>query len=462
MRAGRLGRGRALTVRILASVHQFPPDDQTGTEILCLRTMAALRERGHKVLVVTADRRKTIGDPPRRETVDGVETVFVPSRRPGRLSFVERLRDEYDRPDVAQAALAQASAFRPDVVHVHHLQRLGLGTAAGLARLAPVIVTATDFHLACAFATAVLPDGEVCAGPDSDAANCLAHHRLGEARGHRPELWGPHAAALLLWRQGRVALSRLRPDQAAAAAAAGRLTATSEALGAASLVLAGSERIRAMLAVFGTRAPIEVLPHAAPPVLVPAGAFDPARLRFGFLGTLSGHKGAHILVEALRMLPRDLPIEVTFRGPAPNRRYAASLAEGLRGDARGGVLEPVPYARFGEALRDVDVAVLPSLWPENNPLILLSALEAGRYALVSDVPGLAGAVDEPRGGRAFPPGDAAALASLMRDLVEDPSPVLRARETPVRASDFSAYVDVIEARYGAVLAALRPGGAHPP
>ena len=59
-------------MRIAALVHQFPPDFQTGTEILCLRTMQALAGKGHEVRVLAADPLQPAGRAVREDRVEGV------------------------------------------------------------------------------------------------------------------------------------------------------------------------------------------------------------------------------------------------------------------------------------------------------------------------------------------------------------------------------------------------------
>ena len=104
---------------------------------------------------------------------------------------------------------------------------------------------------------------------------------------------------------------------------------------------------------------------------------------------------------------------------------------------------PAANAAFGALLSEADIVVLPSLWDENRPLTLLNALEAGRYAVASDVPGLAAEITPGRTGALFPPGDADALAAILTWLARAPEPVRTARAHP-RPSAFGAYVDAVE------------------
>jgi glycosyltransferase involved in cell wall biosynthesis len=206
---------------------------------------------------------------------------------------------------------------------------------------------------------------------------------------------------------------------------------------------------------------IIVLPHQAPPVAVPTG---PVRtpLRIGFLGMLQNHKGAHVLVDAIRRIPADLECEVVIRGDlAADPAYVSQLRRGAQGERRIRIVDQVPYRQFGVALGEIDVLVIPSIWAENAPLVLLSALQAGRYVVASDVPGLTHAIDCPGRGRLFPAGDAAALAQTLTDLLRDSAPVRAARTHPPSSGRFPGYVDALESVYRDAVVTDRTAGSQP-
>jgi glycosyltransferase involved in cell wall biosynthesis len=109
-----------------------------------------------------------------------------------------------------------------------------------------------------------------------------------------------------------------------------------------------------------------------------------------------------------------------------------------------GAFEPDSFARV---LEDLDLVVLPSLWQENSPLVLLSAQATRRPVVVSDMRGLTELVEHGVNGEVFPAGDADALASILRRLATDRSHLLalasRARPPPSMAQA----VDAMEAEY---------------
>lgn len=70
-------------------------------------------------------------------------------------------------------------------------------------------------------------------------------------------------------------------------------------------------------------------------------------------------------------------------------------------------------------MADVDWVVVPSLWWENAPLVILEAQAAGRPVIASGIGGMAEMVKDGETGLLVPPGDAAALAEALRTAAGD-------------------------------------------
>jgi colanic acid/amylovoran biosynthesis glycosyltransferase len=142
-----------------------------------------------------------------------------------------------------------------------------------------------------------------------------------------------------------------------------------------------------------------------------------------FVGRLVEKKGAGVLLDAVeRMTGRP---DVVVVGDGPLRSSLARRAPdgvvlvGSR-DKDGLAAE---YARAA-------VAVYPSVPAENGdrdglPVALLEAMAAGCAVVCSSVPGIVDVVEDGVDGLLVPPGDAAALATAIQRLLDDP--VLRGR-----------------------------------
>ncbi|KZD07802.1 glycosyltransferase [Oceanibaculum pacificum] len=139
---------------------------------------------------------------------------------------------------------------------------------------------------------------------------------------------------------------------------------------------------------------------------------------FGFFGNVMPHKGVHLLLEAALLLKETG--ETGFRIAVYGGDRHAPEAYRTRLDGLAKQLGPL-CTRFGayrpeelyRLLADVDDVVVPSVWWENDPLIVRQAAAAGRPVLYADLGGLAEAGAQ-SGGLPFAARNPAALADLMR------------------------------------------------
>ena len=123
-------------------------------------------------------------------------------------------------------------------------------------------------------------------------------------------------------------------------------------------------------------------------------------------------------------------------------------------------------------LRSVDVYVAPNTGGESFGMILTEAMAAGAAIAASDLDAFRRVLDGGRAGALFPTGDAAALTSLLGELLDDPprrAELSACARTVVAAFDWptvagrvlEVYATAIEATDGRVLdaewAEPRPG-----
>lgn len=179
-------------------------------------------------------------------------------------------------------------------------------------------------------------------------------------------------------------------------------------------------------------------------------SLDPAHVRLGYVGQLASHKGVHILLEALRRSgARNVGLTI-WGDETQDPSYSArlrSMTEGLDVRFAGTVEREALAALFA----GIDALVIPSVWYENSPLILLQALATHTPVLVSDVQGLTEFIDPGRSGIAFPRGDAGALAQIIAALSAAPerlAEMSRQTEFSRTPADMADDVLALYARHG--------------
>ncbi|MEM7518388.1 MAG: glycosyltransferase, partial [Planctomycetota bacterium] len=139
-------------MRILLVSHRFPPDHRAGTELYGARLAAGLRERGHEVRVICAEKEISAVDRSvRQREHDGVQVTEIVNN----LQY-ESFRETWDSPEIAarfDEVLAGflSEGWRPDVCHFQHFMYLGVGCIEACAkRSLPVLLTLHDYWLQCA------------------------------------------------------------------------------------------------------------------------------------------------------------------------------------------------------------------------------------------------------------------------------------------------------------------------
>jgi glycosyltransferase involved in cell wall biosynthesis len=163
-------------------------------------------------------------------------------------------------------------------------------------------------------------------------------------------------------------------------------------------------------------------------------------------GRLVEKKGIHVLLEAVRHLRSDSwSLDVVGDGPWRDRLEVS--AEGLPVRLVG----QLGRRDLARAMCEAEVFVVPSVPAASGdqdgvPIVLLEAMAAGRAVVASRLAGIDEAVEDGRSGVLVPPGDAAALARAVDDLLADPA--RRAALGRAASSRVENYdVDAVGARF---------------
>ena len=430
-------------MKVAFVVHQYPPRFNTGTEIYAHRMALVMRRKGHDVRVFThepnakADVALRLYDEP----VDDVPVT--------RLVFFEGLAPNHALHDYYDVFVGKLfgewlDRTRPDVVHVFHLMGLGLSlveecTARGI----PVFVQLMDFWFLCPTVQLLRRDGTLCEGPDTPVCvECLA-----------PDNFGYQALRMFSKRDGFVEAARPDPDLTDVnhsdvglrrAALHGRPEFIRRILERATMLVAPSRFLKGLFLKHGyADAHMRHIPYGVdrPPGAVrPVPVGGQGSVSFGFFGSVNPQKGLEILVSAFRQYKAEA-FRLVVRG---NMQHFPKYAKRVRGfaelDPRITFLGPYGPGELAAALSSIDVLVVPSVWYENTPFVVLEAFRAGRPVIASDLGGLSEIVHDGVNGRTFRAGDPGALMNVLHDFEEHPEQLARlaAAIGPVRTLEHNA------------------------
>ncbi len=393
-------------MKILQVIHGYPMRYNAGSEVYTQTLAQALADR-HEVQVFTREEDPFAPDYASRGDVDPDDPRI-------RLHLVNmpRTRDRYRHVGVDERFAQVLEVFRPDIVHVGHLNHLSTSLLAKAAsRQIPIVYTLHDYWVMCPRGQFMQMDptdpNELWAACDGQedrkcAERCYTRYFSG-ASAEREEDVGYWTR----WVTRRMAHVREMAELVDLFIAPARY------------LLDRYQR------EFGLPArKLAYLDYG----------FDLARLRgrervdgdpftFGYIGTHIAAKGIHDLLRAFGTVTGDARLRIWGRPRGQETDALRAIASGLPADASARV-EWLPEYRNQDIVRDVfdkvDAIVVPSVWVENSPLVIHEALQTRVPVITADVGGMAEYVGHEQNGLLFHHRDRTSLAAQLQRLADDP------------------------------------------
>ncbi|WP_374600971.1 glycosyltransferase [Niveibacterium sp.] len=440
-------------MKVLLTVHQFFPEYFSGTEVLTYSVARELIRRGHQVAVYTGyPARELLPDDDRFDEyeIDGIKVyrfhhAYALAEGQSAISEVE-----YNNHLSARYFSGLVDRLQPDCVHFFHLSRLGAGLidvvhGKGVA----AYYTPTDFWSVCPTSQLLLGDGSVCAGPVRHGGNCVKH-----------------VAALTGWRSYAGVVKRL-PDIAIDAVAAAAKSKKVPDFPFRSEIAALSRRVDFNVSRLNTLRAIISPTELMTRVLqgngvsrekivqsaygIDISGFDGAdrsphrggSLTVGYIGTLAPHKGCHVLIDAVKGLGNCGVTVKIYGNPHDFPDYYSKLRGSVAGVESIEFCGTFSNGDIAEVLGGLDVLVVPSVWYENTPLVVYSALAAKCPVVASNFPGMSEVVLHESNGLLFEPSDANELRQCLARLAGEDGLVDRLSRNCRPPKSIATYVDEV-------------------
>jgi glycosyltransferase involved in cell wall biosynthesis len=377
------GVGSLMRKRVMLVNDFYAPHMVGGAETVVRELAMGLQAHGHDVAVVTA----RIAGLPSSEIIGGIPVFrigrFPGSRRtiwlasgtaPGRLS--ESTRSDFR---------AVTATFRPDVTHFHNVWLLG-PACVHLASNRKGI-TIHDYWPVCVRRTLVRASRTPCPGPEPVAC------RLCRLR------------APATWRS--FDLLGIESERAS----------HTEALASCDFVTAPSQYTAARIGVSNRYFPSVVYNG----IDDKAGAVKDSEWSGYalFAGRPVAEKGYHLALRAFarpELQSHQLLVAANAALASPS-----SIGPNIK------VLGQQPPVRMPALIAGAACVVVPSIWPENCPMIILEALRAGVPVVASRSGGIPELVEDGVSGILVPPGDVEALSSAISRCFSDAQLLASAR-----------------------------------
>ena len=133
-----------------------------------------------------------------------------------------------------------------------------------------------------------------------------------------------------------------------------------------------------------------------------------APFTIGYIGQLIEHKGVDVLLRALGVLGDDTRLVVVGDGVQAGR--LERLCRDLGIERRVRFAGRVDNRDIAKIHADIDVVAVPSVWPENSPVVITEAMASAIPVVASDIGGISELVVDGETGWLVPPRDARVLA----------------------------------------------------
>jgi len=366
-------------------------------------------------------------------------------------------------------------ASKPDVVHFHHL---GGGLSTSLPRLVrrrgiPMLLTLHDFWYMCPRSHLLTSDGQLCPGPEGGlrCTQCwMDDHGVAAVK---PSLQRLRELGLrnVLRRLPGYFHNLIFPPQNLPQAFYHTMQLMlrdgyfRRLLARFDLLLSPSRFLRERFVDWGL--PADRLRHI-PNGIDPSKFHDLGRdlpmgenLQAIYAGAIQGHKGLDILIDAFNQLV-EAPVELRIYGNTEStsqiKQYARSLRARCR-NPRVSFAGAFPNDQIGQVMAGADFVIVPSIWYENCPMIILEALHAGRPVIASNIGGMAELIRDGVNGLTFRVGDAGHLAQRIRSVCENRDALLAYQSKIVPPLTMEAVAARVEACYEELLRKGQAEGA---
>jgi glycosyltransferase involved in cell wall biosynthesis len=373
--------------RIIICTNAYPPNFIGGAELIAHYQARILKNHGYELVVFSGE----LNNNGTRYSIrkDTFETITI-----YRVCLHDRdySSDYFNfyHPQVEQLFTDLLDKFSPDIVHFHNI----IGLSASLPRIAKhrsikTVLTLHDYWGICFKNTLLKSDNTLCE-EISDCGDCKAYIADGTFSGVPIRLRRDFILMQLEYVDTFISPSSFLAERyIKAGLCADKMRVIPNGIDIERF--SGIERI---------------------------DCHD--RVRFSFAGYLGKHKGVPTIIEALPLIKNKGKFFINLIGDGEDRVVYQNLIN------KSGLTDTVKFwgkidnRRIEDVYRETDVLILPSIWPENQPVSITEAMAARIPVIASRIGGIPELVKDGITGFLFTPGDAVDLAKKMDACIANP------------------------------------------
>ena len=274
----------------------------------------------------------------------------------------------------------------PDIIHVGHSMRVHEFIRVAIERNIPYLFTLTDFFLICPKVILAPNNHSLCSGPKNG-----------------------DACASLCKEFGRELISI-------------RLKTAREFLKNSNAIVVPSKFVADVYKQEFDDLNIQIINHGIQYKYIKQNSRFYSRdnkLVFGYAGSLSYHKGIHILLKAFESIDNN-KIKLRIYGSG-EEYYLSRLKKAAQDDTRIKFYGSYSSEQLGDIFNSIDVLITPSNSYESYLLVLHEALASNVPVIASNLGGMAEKISDGFNGFTFAAGDSEELKNKIELIISNPS-----------------------------------------
>lgn len=412
--------------------HHFPPKYNAGAEQYAYRIAQGLKKQGLTVEVVCIES-IIEGSLIPSCTSDTYKDILV-----HRLYFdINKAPDRFEwsfcNPELGAWVRDYLRHFRPDVVHVNSGYLLGgtvLESAYDLG--IPVVLTLQDYWFLCPSVTLLRQNGQICDEqvPPSRCAWCL----ISEKRRYKlPDRFfrGFLGDLFVQLNQSKIITKVISGKRLKMIVK--RREYLKQVFEKIDLAISPSCFVMNKVKSYGFQPrKIEHIPYGIDKKLlsVQKSIKDLTKLSIGYLGQIVHHKGVYLLLDAFKRLKKQTrSCELSLHGNIErDSRYVQRMLKIAANDPGIKFAGPYENTKVDQILNNLDVIVIPSIWYDNQPTVILEALATRTPVIASAIGGIPELIKHNQNGLLFKAGSSKELLEQLQRILDEQNLLEKLRE----------------------------------
>jgi glycosyltransferase involved in cell wall biosynthesis len=175
----------------------------------------------------------------------------------------------------------------------------------------------------------------------------------------------------------------------------------------------------------------------------------PQKIRFGFIGAFSSHKGADLIIESVNKLnnfENGNKFEFVIWG-----RLDDKYVDLLKAHPKINYLGKYKQEQLQSIMQDIDICIVPPVWYDNAPQVVMESINLGVPVIGANIGGIPDFIKNKINGLLFEPGNSDALIQCMQQIITTPQLILDMNKNIIKFKTPIQHAEEIRALYCQVI-----------